>query len=125
MKQLSSLGLGLGLCLFAAEAQSVLIAPEQWVAPYKHVTNIFTVTNGTTAIVRKQIDAYFRTTNRHDGVVFVVQNRDNTNEWHIEGVSPRPMTNYVIGSQSGEIHRLILVSKPGQIQSVRRPPIDP
>lgn len=125
MKRWSSLGLGLGLCLFAAESQSVLISPEQWVEPYKHVTNIFTVTNGTTAVVRKQVNTYFRTTNQHDGIVFVVQDRNNTNEWRIEGVSPRPLTNYVIGSQSGEVFRLILVSKPGQVQSVRRSPSDP
>ena len=125
MKRWLSLGLGLGLCLFAAEAQSILISPEQWVEPYKHVTNVFTVTNGTTAIVRKQIDAYFRTTNQHDGIVFVVQDRTNTNEWRIEGVSPRPLTNYIIGSQSGEVFRLILVSKPGQVEAVRRSKTDP
>ena len=120
MKRWSSLGLGLGLCLFAVESQSVLISPEQWVEPYKYVTNLITVTNGTETIVRKQINSYFRTTNQHDGVVFLVQGRDNTNEWRVEGVSPKPMTNYVVGSQSGEIFRLVLVSRPGRIPAVRR-----
>lgn len=119
MKRCLLLGLGLGLCLFAVESQSVVIEP------YKLVTNFIPITiggltNGAT-LGKTQIDAYFKVTNSHDGIVLLSRRPgDPEDEWQVDGWRPVKTTNYIVGSQSGQQFLLLLVSKPAQVENVEK-----
>lgn len=119
MKRCLLLGLGLGLCLFTVESQSVTITPHKLVTNRIPIT-IGGLTNGA-ALARIQIDAHFKVTNAHDGIVLLSRMPgDPADEWRIEGWRPVKTTNYVVGSQSGQTFLLMLVSKPAQVQNLEK-----
>lgn len=86
--------------------------------PHKAVTNTFSYTNVVTNIhTVTQVNYHFTTTNQFDG--YVLLSRRPGQEWGIVGGSPKPFTNWVIGTQSTEEYQIILLNRPEPRQNLR------
>ena len=85
------------------------------IAPYKAVTNTFSITNAVTNIhTVTQVNYHFTTTNRFEG--YALLSRVPGGEWHFDGGSPTTQINWIIGTQSPRDYMIWLMNKPAPVE---------